>query len=207
MPRNLGNVELFEVKIDVIKNSIFDSATYLLTYASLEDMYVIDCGDIEPIINYIEQNQLKLKGLFLTHSHFDHIYGMNDLVQKYSDCKIYTSQHGAEGLKNPKLNMSRYHDDVEDFIYQFNNIEILTDGQELQIGDGTMKVLETPGHDWSCLSFHLDKYLFTGDSYIPDTKPQYMFPKGNKKQYYDSELRILEYVKKNHLIIKPGHIV
>lgn len=190
----------------ILNNSIFNSATYLL---SLERnyLYVIDCGDVKPIINCIEQKQLNLKGVFLTHSHFDHIYGLNELIQHYPNCKIYTSQHGAEGLKNPKLNMSRYHDDVEDFIYQFNNIEILTDGQELQIGDGTLKVLETPGHDWSCLSFHLDKYLFTGDSYIPNTKPQYMFPKGNKKQYFDSESRILEYVKKNHLIIKPGHIV
>lgn len=170
-------------------------------------MYLIDCGDVQPVINNIETNHLSLKVVFLTHSHFDHIYGLNELVQHYPNCKVYTSQHGAEGLKNPKLNMSRYHDDVEDFIYQFNNIEILTDGQELQIGDGTLKVLETPGHDWSCLSFHLDKYLFTGDSYIPDTKPQYMFPKGNKKQYYDSESRILKYVKMNHLIIKPGHIV
>ena len=190
-----------------IKNSVFSSTTYLLKFDSSEDIYMIDCGDVQPVISYIETNHLSLKGVFLTHSHFDHIYGLNELVQHYPNCNIYTSQHGAEGLKNPKLNMSRYHDDVEDFVYQFNNIEILTDGQQLQIGDGAMMVLETPGHDWSCLSFHLDKYLFTGDSYIPDTKPQYLFPKGNKKQYYDSESRILEYVKKNHLIIKPGHIV
>lgn len=190
-----------------IKNTVFSSATNILKIDSSEDLYLIDCGDVQPVISYIETNHLSLKGVFLTHSHFDHIYGLNELVQHYPNCNIYTSQHGADGLKNPKLNMSRYHDDVEDFVYQFNNIEILTDGQQLQIGDVAMKVLETPGHDWSCLSFHLDKYLFTGDSYIPDTKPQYMFPKGNKKQYYDSESRILEYVKKNHLIIKPGHIV
>jgi len=49
-------------------------------------------------------------------------------------------------------------------------------------------------------------FLFTGDSYIPNTRQQYQFPKGNKKQYYQSEERIKKYATEHELTIMPGHI-
>ena len=79
---------------------------------------------------------------------------------------------------------------MEDFIYQYDNIEVLSEKQDVTIDNNVIKILETPGHDWSCLTFHIGKHLFTGDSYIPNARPQYHFPKGNKKQYYQSEERI-----------------
>ena len=63
-----------------IKNTVFSSATYILKIDSSEDLYLIDCGDVQPVISYIETNHLSLKGVFLTHSHFDHIYRLNELV-------------------------------------------------------------------------------------------------------------------------------
>ncbi len=50
-------------------------------------------------------------------------------------------------------------------------------------------------------------FLFTGDSYIPNTRQQYHFPKGNKKQYYQSEERIKKYATEHELTIMPGHII
>ena len=190
----------------IITNSIFHSASYILTNITTKEALLIDCGDFEPIVNYIEEHQLNLKGVLLTHSHFDHIYGLNELVHKYPHCTLYTSQHGAEGLKDSKLNMSRYHDDVPNFIFNGENIVILTENQEIKLGGETVRVIETPGHDWSCLTYQISNYLFTGDSYIPNTKPQYNFPKGNKRLYQLSEERILNLAKSKELTIMPGHI-
>ena len=195
------------MNIYCIKNSIFNSATYLISLNPSNNAFVIDCGDMQPISDFIEQNHLNLKGIFLTHSHFDHIYGLNDLAQDYPNCKVYTSYYGIDGLRDPKLNLSRYHDDVEDFIYQYDNIEVLSEKQDVTIDNNVIKILETPGHDWSCLTFHIGKHLFTGDSYIPNARPQYHFPKGNKKQYYQSEERIKKYAIEHELTIMPGHII
>lgn len=49
-------------------------------------------------------------------------------------------------------------------------------------------------------------FLFTGDSYIPNARPQYHFPKGNKKHYYQSEERIKKYSIEHELTIMPRHI-
>lgn len=192
--------------MEIIKNTIFNSATYILSNSITKEVLLIDCGDIAPIVNYIDEHQLQLKGVFLTHSHFDHIYGLNELAHRYSHFPIYTSQHGAEGLKNPKLNMSRYHEGIQDFIYENENIEILAEGKKINIGEENIQVMETPGHDWSCLTYQIGKYLFTGDSYIPKAKPQFNFPKGNKKLYFLSEERIINVAKTENLTIMPGHI-
>ena len=192
------------LKIDYIVNSFFSSITWLLSDEESSWVWLVDCGDVEPILEKIGERSIA--GVMLTHTHFDHIYGLNELVQHYPTFKVYTSQHGVEGLKNPKINMSRYHDEVEDFIYQFDNIEILVDKQVIDIEGEQIKVLETPGHDWSCLTYHIGNFLFTGDSYIPNTKPQFNFPKGNKELYQLSEERILHCAKSKNLIIKPGHI-
>ena len=189
-----------------IKNSLFNSATYILSNNTTKGALLIDCGDIEPIVSYVKNKHLDLKGVLITHSHFDHIYGLNELVHKYPHCTLYTSQHGAEGLKNSKLNMSRYHDDVSEFIYYGEHIELLAEGQVIKLGGETVRVIETPGHDWSCLTYQISNYLFTGDSYIPNTKPQYNFPKGNKRLYQLSEERILNLAKSKELTIMPGHI-
>ena len=103
--------------------------------------------------------------------------------------------------------MSRYHDDVPNFIFNGENVVILAEDQVIKLGGETVKVIETPGHDWSCLTFHIGNLLFTGDSYIPNTKPQYSFPKGDRTLFINSEKRILDYSQALNLSIKPGHII
>ena len=49
-------------------------------------------------------------GVILTHAHFDHIYGLPELLKQYPNCKIYTNESGRETLANAKKNMSFYHE-------------------------------------------------------------------------------------------------
>ena len=69
----------------------------------------MDVGYIEPILSIIGDRNVK--GVFLTHTHYDHIYGINKLVESFPECIVYTSQHGEEGLFSDKLNFSRYHEE------------------------------------------------------------------------------------------------
>ena len=41
------------VKIDQIINSVYDSVTYLITSNTDNLLYLIDCGDAQPILDYI----------------------------------------------------------------------------------------------------------------------------------------------------------
>lgn len=183
-----------------IVNSLFTSNTFILTDESCHDCWLVDVGDIEPILEAIGGRQVK--GVFLTHTHYDHIYGINRLVERFSECIVYTSKHGKEGLFSDKLNFSRYHDDS--ILFQGKHIEVLEEGDEVSLFPYVvLKAMYTPGHDWSCMSYYTDDVIFTGDSYIPNIKVITSFPKSNKTEAQVSLDRILELCKKRD--VYPGH--
>ena len=78
--------------------------------------------------------------------------------------------------------MSFYHETP--FLFEYTDrIRIVADGDEIVLSDELKaKVIATPGHHPSCLTYIIDNAIFTGDSYIPDVKVVTNLPKGNKKQ-------------------------
>ena len=79
-------------------------------------------------------------------------------------------------------------------------------GDSTELFDGIcLKVIATPGHNPSCLTFQIGDYLFTGDSYIPDVKVVTNLPGGNKKQAQESLSMILKLVEGKNIC--PGHLV
>ena len=188
------------MKIIRIQNSVLNSNSFILSDETYPYCWLVDVGDIEPIWKAIGNRQMK--GVFLTHTHYDHIYGINKLVEYFPECVVYTSLHGKDGLFSDKLNLSRYHEDS--FQFQGTNIEVLQDGDEIQLYPNVvMKAMYTPGHDWSCMSYYTDKLIFTGDSYIPNVKVVTSFPKSNKSEAKISLGRLLELCKNRD--IYPGH--
>lgn len=190
------------IEIKTIVNSILGSNSFLLTNNESADVWLIDAGDVESVFNYIDLNNKVLKGILLTHTHFDHIYGLNSLIAKYPKSIVYTSYHGYQGLFSDKLNMSRYH--LQPFVFQYNNVETVKEGTKIRFFDRSfVEVYETPGHDWSSLCYRIDDAFFTGDSYLPSYKVIASFPKSNKEEAAKSLSRI------NRLIsgcdVYPGH--
>ena len=183
-----------------IVNSVFTSNTFVLTDEDSQDCWLVDVGDIEPILQEVGNH--RVKGVFLTHTHYDHIYGINQLVERFPDCIVYTSQHGTEGLFSNKLNFSRYHDDP--MVFEGKHIRVLEEGEEISLFPSIiLKAFYTPGHDWSCISYYTDDLIFTGDSYIPNIKVITSLPKSNKTEAQDSLERILELCKTRD--VYPGH--
>lgn len=183
-----------------IVNSVFTSNSYILTNDNCSYCWLVDVGDIEPILE-ISGNR-PIKGVFLTHTHYDHIYGINQLVKKFPECIVYTSHHGKEGLFSDKLNFSRYHDNP--ITFQGKHIEVLEDEDEISLFPYIiLKAICTPGHDWSCMSYYTDEVIFTGDSYIPKVKVISTFPKSNKEEAKVSLDRILDLCKTRD--VYPGH--
>ena len=82
--------------------------------------------------------------MLLTHAHFDHIYGLLELLERYPDCRIYTNEIGRETLGNAKLNMSLYHETpltIEDDGADLTTL-ILGEGECSSLDDATKKLAE-----------------------------------------------------------------
>jgi glyoxylase-like metal-dependent hydrolase (beta-lactamase superfamily II) len=189
--------------ISQIVNSVFSSNTYILSYKNSKQIWLIDIGDIEPILSYIS-NEHVIDGVFITHTHYDHIFGIKALVERFPDCTIYTSANGRLGFKSDKYNFSKYHNDS--ILFDSPNMKIVSEGDYVNLFDNyQLEIFETPGHDWSSLVYRIGKRaLFTGDSYIPGINVVTTFPKSNKEDAIKSTEKILSLCS-NETIIYPGH--
>lgn len=188
------------MKVTKVVNSIFSSNTYILEDDSAFDVWLVDCGDIDNITSSLPSK--KVKGVLLTHTHFDHIYGLNDLFAIYPDCCVFTNIYGREGLLSAKKNMSFFHE--KPFIFnKKEKIFVVEDGIEINIGFTSVKAFFTPGHSESCISYIVNDYLFSGDSYIPGIKVVTNLPGSNKSEAVSSA-KLIESMALNKVLCS-GH--
>lgn len=193
------------IQVYDINNSIFASKTYILYQNGDCKAWVVDVGDIKTIFTYLRNWNLKMAGVFTTHAHFDHIYGLNELLKHFPDTLVYTNVCGKETLLDARKNMSLYHETP--FVFEYpDNIRIVNDGDEIELSEEVkVKVIATPGHHPSCLTYIIGDAIFTGDSYIPGIKVVTNLPKGNKKQAQESLDKIMK-LAENHTVY-PGHYI
>lgn len=165
----------------------------------------MDIGDIDPVLSYLKEHQLIVSGVFITHGHFDHIYGLKSLIEHYADCKVYVTEYGKEALASDKLNMSRYHETP--FVYEGDNIVVVHEGEEKELfkGESPMCFYEIPGHNPGCLTMVLGGLIFTGDAYIPGIKANTQIPHADKALAKHSLERILKLAEGKKIF--PGHEV
>ncbi len=176
------------ISVDYIVNSVFSSRTYILSESAYSEVWLVDCGDFDKILDCIGDRTIA--GVLLTHAHFDHIYGLPELLGRFPDCRIYTNEIGRMTLADSRLNMSLYHETP--LAVDGPQVRVCIDGDEVHLyQDASVKVYETPGHHPSCLTFMLGDYLFTGDAYIPGIKVVTRMPRGDKKLAQESMERIL----------------
>lgn len=196
------------MKVSFVVNSVFTSRTYVLFNDDILDVWVVDCGDVVPLvdaISFLKGKLFTIKGVLLTHAHYDHIYGLPRLTELFPKIKVYTNDFGKAMLANPRTNMSKYHDDP--IVYDDpRNVVVCKEEDMISLFDGvSARVYETPGHNPSCLTFEVGDSLFTGDAFIPGVKVVTNLPGGNKELAAQSLVRIMRLAEGK--ILFPGHVV
>jgi len=132
------------MKIQIIP-CLQDNYSYLIINEENNTACVIDPGEAEPIIKYLENNKIKLKFILNTHHHYDHVGGNKKLKKKYGASVV-----GYKGDKE-----------------RIPEIDILVNDQEIWIHENfKAKIIHIPGHTLGhiCFYFYNQKSVFSGDT-------------------------------------------
>ena len=179
-----------------------NSTTYVVSDANNNAVVIDPSMDNDKLINYIEKNKLNVKGILLTHGHFDHIRGVDRLVNKYK-VPLYIHFDEVEYLKNPRLNCSYMEGDS--FVVESNPISVI-DNEELNLlEDEVIKVIHTPFHTRGsvCYYFINNKLLFSGDTLFKMSVGRDDLPGAMPEKTQQSLSKIKKLPKETK--IYPGH--
>lgn len=170
---------------------------YIVLDEDTLDAAVIDPGgDSNEILDYVEQHKLHVKAILLTHGHFDHCLGLEE-VWEAAHAPVYMSQRDiGVDLGNSYFGTDWEVDPPEDTVF-------VAEGDQVQAGSLTFTVLETPGHTPGGLTFIIEDCLFTGDTLFRMSCGRYDFPSSSALELGHSleKLRDLE----GDYEVFPGH--
>lgn len=184
------------MRVHRIENSLFNSNTYIISCKQGD--FLIDCGDVCKL-----EDNLNIKAVFITHPHFDHIYGLNELVKRFPDCVVYVHENGYEALYDERLNLSKYNESSFMFCYR-NVVQVCGEKADMIFDGFKVEVIHTPGHHPGAVCYRIGDYLFSGDSYIRGIKTVANLPLSDKKEAMDSEI-LIKKLWTGNVVLCPGH--
>ena len=121
-----------------------------------------DAGEFAPFEAYIRREGLQIEAVFITHGHFDHIFGVNRLLDTFGKVPVY--MHPADKvLQGMAKDMAALYGQCPEVI--FDTVDI-ADGDVLEAAGRKWEVIATPGHSKGGVSFYCkeEELLFPGDT-------------------------------------------
>ncbi len=162
---------------------------------------VIDPGaEAEKVISFLEANQLSVKNIFLTHGHFDHILGVQQLKAQTGG-RIVMHNLDGECLRNS--HKALYNSFMREPFRVSQADVLLRGGERTTVGTVTAEFWHTPGHTPGSVCIHMDNVIFTGDTIFEGEVGRTDLPGGDPAQLRRS-LRFLWDLPHDY-ILYPGH--
>lgn len=195
------------IKVERFVNQLMTSNCYLVVNEETKRCIVIDPGSekSEREISFIQEHQLKLDYVLVTHEHSDHNWGVNVLMEAFPDAKLLCSVECAKRVnKLYKAYFLLYYDDPN-YRYDLRQPDIIikSDDDTLEWNGHKLEFILTPGHSYGSMCIKLDEMIFTGDTIMPN-KPHFNGRDSDKEEWAVSIDKIIDLYSCN-LMIYPGH--
>ena len=163
----------------------YQANCYILGCEETKEGLVIDPGgDADRIVKEITNLKLKIRYILITHGHMDHTGGAEE-VRKITHAPLWIHPLDAGGLS-------------------FQADSLLSDGQEISLGNFTISVIHTPGHSPGGVSFYAPGAVFTGDTLFAGSIGRTDFPGGDHNQLIQGVIQKI-FPLGDKLRVYPGH--
>lgn len=145
---------------------------YVVTDEETLECAVIDPGaESNTILDYLEDNRLTCRALLITHTHFDHVTALPQMMAA-TGAPAYMTETDAHSAQSAHGDPYRPPEGTRFY----------KEGDTVQVGSLAFQVLETPGHTPGGVTLRCGTALFTGDTLFRGSCGRTDFPGGDLKQ-------------------------
>ena len=151
---------------------------------------VIDPGiPAKEIDKILEERGAKLALILLTHGHFDHVVGVEELAKEW-DCPVYLDPADVKGDELYPVSMDTlpYHED-----------------QPIELDDIKITPIYTPGHSQGSWLLRCRNFVFCGDTLFAGSAGRTDMEGGSRQQQRESLKRFKELPLDPETHLLPGH--
>jgi len=164
-----------------------ENFVYLIHDHATDTAAIVDpAWEVNEMLDYASDNGITITDVLLTHSHHDHINGLQQTLE-HCDAKVHLLKPEArfwgENLSKPVLHHG---------------------GDEISIGESTINVLHTPGHTPGSACYHVGNDLIAGDTLFVFGCGRCDLAGGDPEEMYQT-LKKMKTDLAPATILHPGH--
>ena len=129
-------------KIELIK-ALSDNYIACIINLSNDRCAIVDPGDADPVLKFLDERRLKLSAILITHHHWDHTHGVEKLKSLFNIPVYGYTNEPVPGLTHP-----------------------LSDHDKITLDDIglSLNIMHIPGHTLGHIAYYNDQIIFSGDT-------------------------------------------
>ena len=175
------NLYLKQIELGPLQNFV-----YLIGCPETRETAVVDpAWNVPAILEAAAQDEMKITKILITHTHFDHINGVEEMMGA-TDAQVFL--HKKE---------------LSDIPIKRSSLQGIEGGGEVSLGNLTLSLLHTPGHTPGSVCFNVEDKLIAGDTLFVGGCGRCDLPGGDVELMYKSLTRLKQL--DDQLMFYPGH--
>ena len=154
----MSNFKLIELTVGMVMTNC-----YIGYNDDTREAFIVDPGDdARRISRAVRERKLNVKGILLTHGHFDHIMAVPELKEEFG-APVYAHEAEEALLEDTQMNLSA---PWVGRALSLSAERLLKDGERLELAGFEIQAIHTPGHTAGGVSYYLaaEQVLFSGDT-------------------------------------------
>lgn len=195
------------LQVKRIINNPIDSNSYIIYSDNSNKCIIVDPGtkDSESLILFLNTFKLEPEYIFLTHYHFDHVWGASNLVSIYNS-KIICSKESFNIINIPDVTVDLFYNNSNNS-FEINKVDLLVDNNKIiEWGEIKLEMILSPGHTKGDICLKIENNIFTGDILLERIKPTHKIKNGGDYLQFKKSLNHILSIKDiKSTKIYPGH--
>ena len=190
------------IHIDTVLSGPLEVNSYIIYADGSKDCVVTDPGGARPILRYLREKDLTARAILITHGHFDHILGLEEL-RRETGATVFVHEADRDKCRTNRGSLSFM---IGKQLTPCETVTVIRNGDALSAAGLTFRVLHTPGHCEGAVCYVLDEAnaIFCGDTLFCGSYGRTDFPGCSLETLYRSVTEKL-FTLEGDYTLYPGH--